>query len=173
MLSEIINALSARLKEKGIAPNGVEISPQTGLPVRFPALFVAPTALRFERKTMAGNMKCTVTIDAGLYIRDLKSEKARVTASSSIVVGILDAVSSQNLGLSITPIQPISATNASSAEDFAEGVTVWHLQFSTAFDHEPDDGSGLEEALETIGASYYLDEVDTTVEAAEVITLNE
>ncbi len=169
MLTEIEEAVAARLKDKITVPKNVRIdeahSDQT---LSLPGIEVIISGGTFVKVAQKYQLNCSVFVI--VTFQNLQSVKARRHGVYPIVLAILVCLMLQKLGLKIDALVPKRLDNVTEKEEADAGKIVFQLEFETGFtiDKMTDEVIG---DLVLLGLNYYLKPGDDTADATDIITL--
>lgn len=169
ILSDIERAALDRLKNKGLKVNVFEVKKDTDIVRMTPAVRAVIADGKFSEVTQK-----TYRIDASLYViiifRHVSDEESRRKGIYPILLGVVNYLGGQKLGLDISRLMPGPFREITNAEDTEKGLIVFQLQFRTWFhiDKLTDEQAG---DLLKIGVSYYLKPGDDVADAQDEIDL--
>ncbi|ABC76431.1 phage protein Gp37 [Syntrophus aciditrophicus] len=169
MLSEIEEAIAARIKEKLAAAAGyVAVQRGTeGIPQ--PAVYVSLEEGAFE-KVSSDSFRQTVKGYVDIVFSHLGNEEQRRRGIYPILEGIVQTLLLQTLGLGIAPLRPKAFRNVTSEALRAKGLLVYSLEFETGCHLRKLDEEAAADLLR-VGLNYYLQdpEDDEVADAADLI----
>ncbi|OPY07252.1 MAG: hypothetical protein A4E68_01934 [Syntrophaceae bacterium PtaB.Bin095] len=169
MLSEIEEAVAARITEKLAAAAGY-VAVQRGTEgVPKPAVYVSVEEGAFE-KVSADVFRQTVKGYVDIVFSHLGNEEQRRRGIYPILEGVLQTLLLQTLGLEIAPVRPKAFRNVTSETLRAKGLLAYSLEFETSCHLRKLDEEEAADLLR-IGLNYYLQdpEDDEVVDASDLI----
>jgi len=119
---------------------------------------------------IADKWKQTVTLNVLLTLKNERGEEDRRKGVNPLVMGIIQLLSGNDLGLDMTELQPVSFREVTDDEDYQEHKIVYLLQFSTSFTFKKQSDEEITDLLE-VGLTYYLEPGDTVADAEDTLTM--
>lgn len=161
--ADIETAVTNRLREKGLA--AAEVDLDTILMAKSnPSFCCRITSFAAEKLTIE-TRKIIPVVSVFVCIKNLKSDKDRRQAFSSVINAIVSVLSLQTLGIAITPLFILRGTELVEQDLADSGIVVWRLDFKTSF-HLAMDEESAENLLE-LGLSYLLTPGDDVADASD------
>lgn len=173
MLSEIEDAIVARIEEKLSAAAGyVAVQRGTdGIPQ--PAVYVSLEEGSFEKVT-SSTFRQTVKGFVDIIFSHYSNEEQRRRGIFPILEGVMQTLLLQDLGLTISPLKLRGFRNVTTEDLRAKGLMAFSLELETSYHLRKLDEEETVDLLR-IGLNYYLqDPVDDEVEdASDLVTLSQ
>lgn len=167
MLNNIEQAVIAFITEQitAIRSSGVQKDTR-GLLVN-PALSAGCMEGGFER--IGKQWKHKVSISILLSFQHAKGEAARRNGSNPLIESIFQLLLDEDLGLSITPLEPVRWREITDETAYDEGKNEYLLQFSTSFNIKKL-AAGEAQDLLGIAIDYLLEPGNNTADAQDELT---
>lgn len=169
-LAQIEDAIVALLESKLDAARKIEIQKGfEGIPQ--PAVYVCTEEGKFSRITQS-TYKEDVTIYVDIVFKHLNKEEQRRKGIYPILAACVQLLLLQDLGLKIDPLKPQNFYNSTSEELKAIGIMAYSLRIETGFYVSRMDEQDTADLLR-VGLNYYLQPDDETVDAIDLLTVQE
>jgi len=165
MLAEIENAVIARLKAK--APKLVHLPNPLGTAVQpaQPAYCMGINRGPARREGQARRQTAVITL--WLAFKNLQNELERRHGVYPLIEALAQLLDKQALGMDIQPLKYAGFQNVTDEDDRAGGLTVYQIDFETAYNIEELDEEGAVNLL-TIALNYLVNGA-TTATATDVV----
>ena len=170
ILSDIEQNVIARLKEKGLdLVKAYEIKKEGDAAYSTPAVRAVIADGKFKRVGQTG-LQCDVTLYVIIIFKNVSDELSRRKGVYPILMGAVNLLFGQTLGLSIEELEPLSFREITSALDDEKGLIVFQLPFTTNFGFTMLEDEAAKDLL-SLGLSYYLKPGDETEDATDEVTI--
>jgi hypothetical protein len=113
-----------------------------------------------------------VTLSVLLIFKDLQGEDKRRKGINPLLLGIIQILLLQDLGLAIKPLVPLRFRDITTTNDYTEGKVRYLLQFATSYTITSQSDEEVDDLLR-VGFNYYLKPGDDTADASDLLTLSE
>lgn len=170
MIADIELKILDYLNSAGLGIRNTDI--KKGKSILYPAVFVYTETGKFSKITMS-KYKCELGVFVLIAFHDVKEEKKRRHGLYPILEGVIQGLMLNNLGLSITPLVPMSFRNITDKDMQKSDILAYQLEFSTGFTMKPPAEKTVD--LLRIGLEYYLQDPvdDGELDAQDLVELKE
>jgi len=172
MLTQIEDAIVARIKTKLAAAAGVVTVQKGAEGLPQPAVYVSTEEGSFRAVTQTSfNQEVKIFVD--IIFSHLASEGERRKGVYLILLGIIQTLLLQKLGLAIKPLTPRGWRNTTTEEFREKGLIVYSLELATSFVITKLDDEATDDLL-LVGLNYYLQDPadDGEIDASDELTLS-
>ena len=136
-----------------------------------PAVFCS---IESGKAVMVGeDIKWDLALHVTVVFSHIKGEAERRKGIYPIIAGIITYLTGKDLGLKIDELEPLTFRNITDREDAKSTLTVFSIQFRTAFTMQAEDEEDNAKDLIKVGVGYLLDPARDTVYVSDEIDLSE
>lgn len=170
MINQIEDAIVARIKNK-LATIAGKVAVQKGVEgIPQPAVYVSTEGGRFEKVTMAScRHQLAVYVDIVFSYRGA-DERERRKGIYLILLGVVQELFMETLGLAIKPIMPKDWRNTTVEELRTQGLLTFSLELTTSYMITKLNAEEAADLL-AVGLNYYLKPGDDEVDAVDIVTV--
>lgn len=177
MLTPIMQNAANKLKS-GITKAMGAIDTKAGgkqAPPRSPSIITFIPSMKPTRK---GQVVIRWDVDLGVYMefKHAADEQRRYEGMMLIIEACVALLALSKLDLDITPLEPVSISEVTTAKHQEERKVAYVLKFKTRFDTKPDAAKEEDaQDLLTIGLEYFLQEPsdDEVADASDVVEIKQ
>jgi hypothetical protein len=179
ILSRIEEKILFRLEEKGLDVKAFEVKEERDKQITTPAALCFIESGKATKGTTFNSRKVEVDVYVLLIFKSLKAihaEKDRRRGVYPLIMGVLQYLTGQDLGLQITKLRPEGFRNITNQDDIRKARMVWQIHLKTSFEiTRTDDGEATAGDLMTVGLKYFLQDPsdDGQEDAEDEVTRNQ
>jgi hypothetical protein len=132
MFTAIEQGVAQRLADRAIAVQEIDVGVVNPLGIAAPSVHCRITNCVFSDVAMR-RQKAAVTVSLLVYLKNVRSDKARREGINPILLGIVGALMMQPLELSIAALKPVRLFEVDDEAMRTAGIMLYQLDFKTSF----------------------------------------